>query len=564
MKQTHNHAPKNPISIKNPAEKNLNELSPSQIPHFQSDIRFIDSFFDFLQNSPHQQSNTGDSGRTESPGGSRLLGGVGADEAVGSELHRTLLKKLKCDASGQCENKIMINGEDPQKAKSGNPHDQIARILACLGQDSAKIAKDEKFGVQILRSLMDLNLTQIRQQEATRRAIRGMRSRLRQAKCVLNRSRRARIQRKAKLEILALKTFVDGTAKILGNDIQKFKHKMLHFKSKMDRQLEHLGKRSQPRPKPKREAQRSLKKVKRDVAKNEDSTSVGSSEISVQTSNPAKAVESDLIIRPKVVKARGNHSRKSWKMSPGGSGGAVSSHQLLQMSPFMKSFKELKMQNSKKNYIVKRYKKKYDFQKTIRQKINNNRQKNSKVFNFRIPEQFSTRQSTKGSTQYCPSPNAVDDRKLIFCWNGAENLRRVLQELCEHFSDVLGRCHSPPRIVQRLRIRRLLGSRKGPDLLMVGLELEPRFESLLAEKWAWKSPSKYFKFRIDLVANRGIFFSSATQNEELSVETCDLARVVPGFSFESVGFLSRSSILNANSLNRLLVETLRVKFVSEH
>lgn len=548
--------------------KKIDTSKPTQtsILNCQSQFQFIENFFGDSQteNLKKSESTCNENANGNCASGNCFHRKGDTENLVHSQLKKMLMNQLKHEINIQSGAKKFVKNETSANATGGDPQPQISRIWEATKENPIEMANNSKFLLNIFKCLVNVNLAQIKEHEQVQKSKTNLENRLFHVKRVLNLKKRFRIWKQAKLEILSMKTFSFGTIKILENRVLKFQKNMRNFSSILNDKLDNLVKRADLTLKKATDSKISLKKVKKPKLKNEDKTSADQSEISFEPGIISKIGETGLIIKPKPIKSRqkglnSNFGAKERKLSIGRIP-VVCKNRLLQMSPFLNSFVENPVRNQKgKMKLENMFGKSKIGQKLLtknNEKLNKN--KNSFIFGFQS-RQIQQKLDKRFSKLKFESSN---DRKIFFCWDGEDNLKKVLLELAKHFSELFQNKKSNSCVVQKLRIRRLINWETDPNLLALDLKLNDEVANLVGKKWAWKSPSNFFKFRRDLVRNNRISWLNSTEKKEIGVETRDLAKVAPGFKFEGLGSVFQSEVLNGKVLNRVLSGIVEMKIVA--
>ena len=145
----------------------------------------------------------------------------------------------------------------------------------------------------------------------------------------------------------------------------------------------------------------------------------------------------------------------------------------------------------------------------------------------------------------------------LFCWDGAQNTRKVAQELASRLSASLGPTASSRRVVRAVRVQRLRNPAPGPNLLIVDLELAPEHKHLLARVWCSGPSSMHLKSPRDLLVNSKISYTALPGTARVELDARHLIRPLARARVGALGPRLESAILNAETVNDLLSRPIR-------
>lgn len=153
--------------------------------------------------------------------------------------------------------------------------------------------------------------------------------------------------------------------------------------------------------------------------------------------------------------------------------------------------------------------------------------------------------------------------KPLFFWDGYSNLKIVSKEISTHIAKLFKGFRAPSEaIIKSIQIKAFTKKKRKPNLLILIMHVNPRYEELINKAWKYGSPSDYFKFKIDLKQAPKIkcwyrFLNERETREILTFKNC------PGrFNFSQAFYDIKSKSLSCQKINQMCQEQVQTNLRS--
>ena len=143
-----------------------------------------------------------------------------------------------------------------------------------------------------------------------------------------------------------------------------------------------------------------------------------------------------------------------------------------------------------------------------------------------------------------------NSRKALFCFDGDCNLRWVCSEMALSIAKMkLPLLEEDETICSSLLIRAFTKSASKQNLLAVKIEFNERFREILESEWKNGSPSRYFRFKIDLKKDNSVFVKISDTMKPVCIRIKKIERFPARYNYSQASHEFISTALNKESLN---------------
>lgn len=143
-----------------------------------------------------------------------------------------------------------------------------------------------------------------------------------------------------------------------------------------------------------------------------------------------------------------------------------------------------------------------------------------------------------------------NSRKALFCFDGESNLKWVCSEMALSLAQMkLPLLHENEIVCTSLLIKAFTKSASKQNLLAVKIEFNERFREIIESEWKNGSPSKYFKFKIDLRKNDGINVHVSEKVKTVNIRIKKIEKYPARFNYSQASHEFISPALSKEALN---------------
>lgn len=157
-----------------------------------------------------------------------------------------------------------------------------------------------------------------------------------------------------------------------------------------------------------------------------------------------------------------------------------------------------------------------------------------------------------------------NSRKALFCFDGEFNLKWVCSEMALSLAQMkLPLLRENETVCTGLLIKAFTKSASKQNLLAVKIEFNERFREIIESEWKNGSPSKYFKFKIDLRKNDGINVKVGESAKTINIRIKKIEKYPARFNYSQASHEFLSPALNKDALNSKfwkIIHNLRRQF----
>lgn len=197
-------------------------------------------------------------------------------------------------------------------------------------------------------------------------------------------------------------------------------------------------------------------------------------------------------------------------------------------------------------------------------KILKNRKSNIRRRKFSSPnlEEWTSEQN---SPQVLPkkqplktNPTRVwNSNKPIFCWDGDFNLQIVAEHLTLYISELFStKLHSNAKVIREIFIKKFTMFKRKPNLVAFTLKFGPKFKFLVESAWENGSPSKYFKFKVDLAEKAQIFLWNEFEERDQERTIASFDKTPGRFNISQAKYVFELQKMSVESLNKKIIQKI--------
>lgn len=151
-----------------------------------------------------------------------------------------------------------------------------------------------------------------------------------------------------------------------------------------------------------------------------------------------------------------------------------------------------------------------------------------------------------------------NSRKALFCFDGEYNLKWVCSEMALSLAQMkLPLLHENEIVCTSLLIKAFTKSASKQNLLAVKIEFNERFREIIESEWKNGSPSKYFKFKIDLRKNDGINVRVSEKTKTVNIRIKKIEKYPARFNYSQASHEFISPALSKEALNSKFWKIIR-------
>ena len=153
--------------------------------------------------------------------------------------------------------------------------------------------------------------------------------------------------------------------------------------------------------------------------------------------------------------------------------------------------------------------------------------------------------------------------KPLFFWDGLTNLKIVSNEISSHIAKLFNGFRAPSEsIIKLIQIKAFTKKKNKPNLLIMIINVNPRYEELINKAWKNGSPSEYFKFKIDLKQSPKIKCWNRFLNDQ-EIREIPTFKNCPGrFNFSQAFYDIKSKSLSCQKINQMCQEQVKINLKS--
>lgn len=146
-------------------------------------------------------------------------------------------------------------------------------------------------------------------------------------------------------------------------------------------------------------------------------------------------------------------------------------------------------------------------------------------------------------------------KKSIFFWDGHQNISLVVKELIYLISSNFGCMIKPSElIIKNIQSRCFTKFEDKPNLIVLKLTVDPRFVPLINNLWRKGSPSKRFKFKVDLQRNYFITRFDENLGRDIDQEVVGFKKYPSHFNFSQANYCLGNKELSRGFWNKKILD----------
>lgn len=150
-----------------------------------------------------------------------------------------------------------------------------------------------------------------------------------------------------------------------------------------------------------------------------------------------------------------------------------------------------------------------------------------------------------------------NSNKPIFCWDGDFNLDIVCEHFCLYVSELFGKKpHSNAKIIREMTVRQFTMFKKKPNLVAFKVKLGSKFKLMVESAWEKGSPSKYFKFKVDLAEEARICLWNRFEEIDEEREITSFEKTPGRYNISQAKYVLSCDNLSVENLNKKIIQKI--------